>query len=106
LIDLELAGPNYRAFDLMKLFRTSGEQFSDDAFMSFLTTYAAMQGGLSVCELVNECELCQLLTWFEVKCVNAQVFACLCSTQAAVFFMTSLSFSNPGSQNTLVNESL
>jgi len=28
LIDLELAGPNYRAFDLMKLFRTSGEQFS------------------------------------------------------------------------------
>lgn len=89
LIDLELAGPNYRAFDLMKLFRTSGEQFSDDAFMSFLTTYAAMQGGgLSVCELVNECELCQLLTWFE----------------AAVFFMTSLSFSNPEKDNSITVE--
>jgi thiamine kinase-like enzyme len=64
LIDLELAGPNYRAFDLMKLFRTSGEQFSDDAFMSFLTTYAAMQGpncAKSSIMTVNE----SIRRWFE-----------------------------------------
>lgn len=61
---------------------------------------------MSVRELRNECELSQLLTWFEVECVNAHVFACLWSMQAAVFFMTSLSFSDPGSQDKLVNGSL
>ena len=36
LIDLELSGPNYRGFDLMKLFRTSPDNFSESHFRNFL----------------------------------------------------------------------
>merc|ERR1740120_260526 len=39
-IDFELGGPNYRGFDLMKLFRTT-EAFSEKSMEYFLRVYSA-----------------------------------------------------------------
>merc|ERR1719356_2390477 len=39
IIDFELAGPNYRGFDLMKVFRTS-LPMSEDCMRTFFRSYA------------------------------------------------------------------
>ena len=44
LIDLELSGPNYRGYDLMKLFRTNNETYSEERFAAFLAEYCAAGG--------------------------------------------------------------
>jgi len=41
LIDLELAGPNYRGLDLIKLFRTQSNRFSEGDLKMFLSNYCA-----------------------------------------------------------------
>lgn len=47
LIDLELAGPNYRGFDLMKLFRTKPELFSVSlCFHDVVYQVKVLQGGI------------------------------------------------------------
>lgn len=78
MIDLELAGPNYRGFDLMKLFRSEPNNFSKENFLCFLTIYAAYGSRTSVEELTRECRICEALTWLE----------------AAIFFATLLSISD------------
>ena len=69
LIDLELAGPNYRGFDLMKLFRTKPEMYSDIRFTDFLKEYCrALQledDETAVRELEAETKLFEPLTWLE-----------------------------------------
>jgi len=71
-IDHELAGPNYRAFDLMKLFRTAGKS-SDKSMEHFLRSYAAtMQRHepteQEVEDLIQETQLFKSLTWLEAAC--------------------------------------
>lgn len=80
MIDLELAGPNYRGFDLMKLFRTNPQSFSEAKFEGFLSCYAHQLGSqqLTVHELKRECQICEALTWLE----------------AAVFFAAMISAPN------------
>merc|ERR1719213_428350 len=53
LIDFELGGPNYRGFDLMKLFRTANP-FSDACLEHFLCTYAKSSGIKDVAALTAE----------------------------------------------------
>ena len=44
LIDLELAGPNYRGFDLAKLFRIDPSRFSEERFSEFLCVLRDCEG--------------------------------------------------------------
>jgi 3-dehydroquinate synthase/2-deoxy-scyllo-inosose synthase len=71
LIDHELGGPNYRAFDLMKIFRTA-EKRSDQCMEHFFRTYLTSSGQPSeesdVQELLKEAKLFEPLTWFEAAC--------------------------------------
>lgn len=80
LIDLELAGPNYRGFDLMKLFRTSPESFNASCFADFLAVYCESAGlGESVMrEIEVETRVFEPLTWLEA----AVFFALLLVTEA------------------------
>jgi thiamine kinase-like enzyme len=75
LIDLELGGPNYRGFDLMKVFRTALPT-SQECMVRFLRTYAKQVGeGDSddgVKALLAETQSFEPLTWLE----------------AAIFFLT------------------
>jgi len=76
LIDFELGGPNYRGFDLMKLFRTERNS-SKPCMTYFLEEYVkcTCSGGPSntdVSSLMDELERFEPLTWLE----------------AAVFFLT------------------
>lgn len=68
LIDFELGGPNYRGFDLMKMFRTAGT-FSEDGLRHFLQVYSESSGSggsdTSVEELMRETKLFLPLTWLE-----------------------------------------
>lgn len=67
LIDIDLAGPNYRGFDSMKLFRTSEKLFYDAALLSFLDSYhrRAELSKFTVSELFYEAQMCEVLTWLE-----------------------------------------
>ena len=70
LIDLELSGPNYRGFDLMKLFRTNPETYSDSHFVEFLAEYCRSSAsldssGTAVREIEAETKLFEPLTWLE-----------------------------------------
>jgi len=84
LIDFELSGPNYRGFDLCKLFRTSKRTDNTDANMrEFMSAYVREVGGeaggrgsdcddecadscaASVDLLIGEAALFLPLTWFE-----------------------------------------
>jgi thiamine kinase-like enzyme len=67
MIDLELAGPNYRGFDLMKLFRTNPQVFSHAKFERFLSCYVRQLESpqLTVHELKRECQICESLAWLE-----------------------------------------
>jgi len=75
IIDFELAGPNYRGYDLMKVFRTARAQ-SVESMRRFLTTYASEIGDSvddqSVSDLLSEARRFEPLTWLE----------------AAIFFLT------------------
>ena len=78
LIDLELAGPNYRGFDLMKLFRTNPQTFSDERFTAFLSEYCRATTGLicseaAVSEIKAETKLFEPLTWLEAAVFFALV---------------------------------
>mmetsp|Transcript_1777 Transcript_1777/g.5660 ORF Transcript_1777/g.5660 Transcript_1777/m.5660 type:complete len:310 (-) Transcript_1777:3528-4457(-) len=65
LIDLELAGPNYRGLDLIKLFRTQSNRFSEGDLKMFLSNYCAKDEFLAV-KLEHECRICEILSWLEV----------------------------------------
>jgi thiamine kinase-like enzyme len=70
-IDHELAGPNYRAFDLMKIFRTGGKS-SDSSMRHFLREYMRCSGpdpsDEDVDALMRETKLFECLTWLEALC--------------------------------------
>ena len=81
MIDLELAGPNYRGFDLMKLFRTNPQSFSEAKFEQFLSCYGPSTWVAAVdCPMSSsmKCQICEALTWLE----------------AAVFFAAMISVPN------------
>jgi len=65
-IDLELAGRNYRGYDLFKLFRTSGAA-SLPARAAFLRHYLQLTGASAelLDELVAEVEAFEPLSWLE-----------------------------------------
>lgn len=75
LIDFELGGPNYRGFDLMKVFRTALPA-SEECMVHFLSIYARQVGESDSDDGVNallaETQSFEPLTWLE----------------AAVFFLT------------------
>eukprot|EP00929_Paragymnodinium_shiwhaense_P079535 TRINITY_DN4142_c0_g1_i1.p1 TRINITY_DN4142_c0_g1~~TRINITY_DN4142_c0_g1_i1.p1 ORF type:complete len:705 (+),score=190.93 TRINITY_DN4142_c0_g1_i1:57-2171(+) len=70
LIDFELSGPNYRGFDLMKIFRTAGS-FSDDCVRRFMLAYAKSNGEeedaaeATAEALIKEAHMFEPLTWLE-----------------------------------------
>jgi 3-dehydroquinate synthase/2-deoxy-scyllo-inosose synthase len=67
-IDHELGGPNYRAFDLMKVFRTDGKS-SQASMEYFLHAYARnMAQEDSIAEILDETRLFECLTWLEAAC--------------------------------------
>lgn len=78
LIDNELAGPNYRAFDIMKIFRTSEKQ-SEASMKHFVKTYiekksiwrrhlALGTSSQEIAEVIEETKLFEPLTWLEAAC--------------------------------------
>merc|ERR1712224_380872 len=75
LIDFELGGPNYRGFDLMKIFRTAGGP-SRPCMVHFLRSYLASlrrpTNKAAISKLTREVQIFEPLTWLE----------------AAVFFLT------------------
>jgi 3-dehydroquinate synthetase/thiamine kinase-like enzyme len=70
-IDHELAGPNYRAFDLMKVFRTA-QKTSDASIEHLLRTYVTKvdhkPSDRELAEIVQETKLFESLTWLEAAC--------------------------------------
>lgn len=70
LIDFELGGPNYRGFDLMKIFRTAhGPQ--ESCMRHFCAAYKAALGtGCkdTVDSLMEEAKAFEALTWLEAAC--------------------------------------
>jgi len=70
-IDHELAGPNYRAFDLMKVFRTA-EKTSESSMEHFLRTYVGSTGQEEseerVADIMKETKIFKPLTWLEAAC--------------------------------------
>jgi len=69
LIDFELGGPNYRGFDLYKVFRTARPQ-SEASMVYFIRKYLAFTEGEAVSDeevskLMAEMRLFEPLTWLE-----------------------------------------
>jgi thiamine kinase-like enzyme len=65
LIDFELAGPNYRGFDLMKLFRTNLSE-DTERLKQFAQQYVlATDLGEDPAALIHEMKLFEPLTWLE-----------------------------------------
>lgn len=76
LIDFELGGPNYRGFDLFKIFRTA-LPFSDDSLSHFLRSYVAATGdNMPPAKMLAEVRRFEPLTWLE----------------ASIFFLAMLEF--------------
>ena len=73
LIDLELSGPNYRGFDLMKLFRTSPQQYSEEHFRHFLKVYCDEMGKVDVASVEAETKLFLPVSWLEATIFFALV---------------------------------
>ena len=65
LIDLELSGPNYRGFDLMKLFRTTPQRYSEEHFRNFLKVYCKEMKVDDVASVESEAKLFLPITWLE-----------------------------------------
>jgi thiamine kinase-like enzyme len=75
LIDFEVAGPNYRGFDLLKAFRTAlpfSESSLDHVLGAYAERTACLAPGSGVAKLKAEARIFEPLTWLE----------------AAVFFWT------------------
>jgi len=70
-IDHELSGPNYRAFDLMKVFRTA-QKTSEASMDHFIRAYATSAGQVpseaEVADILEETKLFESLTWLEAAC--------------------------------------
>jgi len=70
LIDFELSGPNYRGFDLMKIFRTAGGP-NENCMRHFFRAYVEECGrpadDESVGALVAEAYMFEPLTWLEAS---------------------------------------
>jgi thiamine kinase-like enzyme len=76
MIDFELAGPNYRGFDICKLFRNDTGPVEEEDLRRFVTQYLGGSADpAAVDALVAEAKQLEKLTWLE----------------AAVFFMAMLS---------------
>jgi thiamine kinase-like enzyme len=73
LIDLELSGPNYRGFDLMKLFRTSPQQYSEERLRHFLKVYCDAMNVDDVARVEAETKLFFPVTWLEATVFFALV---------------------------------
>ncbi len=73
LIDLELSGPNYRGFDLMKLFRTSHQQYSEERFTHFLKVYCDEMNVDDVASVEEETKLFLPVSWLEATIFFALV---------------------------------
>lgn len=71
LIDHELGGPNYRGFDLMKVFRTALPT-SVRSMEHFVRAYASSMGSspsqVEIDSLMQEARLFEPLTWLEACC--------------------------------------
>jgi len=71
IIDFELGGPNYRGFDLMKIFRTAKNQ-SDTSMKYFLDIYSESASGptseVAKQKLLEEVRVFEPLTWLEAAC--------------------------------------
>lgn len=71
LIDHELGGPNYRAFDLMKVFRTAGKS-SEASMEHFLKSYVKCFGKETseeeLSDILQETKIFECLTWLEAAC--------------------------------------
>jgi len=76
IIDHELAGPNYRGFDLMKVFRTDSKPCASSMktfFATYLKTTSKSSSGqpssdAQVAALVREAKMFEPLTWLEAAC--------------------------------------
>jgi len=71
IIDCELGGPNYRAYDLMKIFRTAADA-SETSMRYFFRKYSEEIDGStserSIDRLFAEAKLFEPLTWLEASC--------------------------------------
>jgi thiamine kinase-like enzyme len=71
IIDHELGGPNYRAFDLMKIFR-SAEKRSDTSMEHFVKVYSEnIDDAISEVKTkkwLDEAKMFEPLTWLEAAC--------------------------------------
>uniref|UniRef100_A0A7S4DSH0 Uncharacterized protein n=1 Tax=Lotharella globosa TaxID=91324 RepID=A0A7S4DSH0_9EUKA len=72
LIDFELSGPNYRGYDIMKLFRKLPKASQEAPMRDFLGKYAQQQNvpegkerETFVDDLLEECRRIEPLTWLE-----------------------------------------
>jgi len=71
IIDHELAGPNYRGFDLMKIFRTDSQPSALSMkmfFSSYLKAIGQPSSAVHVAGLVREAKKFEPLTWLEAAC--------------------------------------
>merc|ERR1712217_595561 len=71
IIDHELAGPNYRGFDLMKVFRTDSQSSALSMkmfFSSYLKSMGQPSTDVQVAALVREAKMFEPLTWLEAAC--------------------------------------
>jgi len=71
IIDHELAGPNYRGFDLMKIFRTELKP-SAASMEHFLRSYLESTGkptsDSDLADIIQETKMFEPLTWLEAAC--------------------------------------
>jgi ethanolamine kinase len=66
LIDFEIAGPNYRGFDLCKLLRNDLTPVAEESMRTFVELYSSPNAARSaVRDLVAECRWMERLTWLE-----------------------------------------
>lgn len=86
LIDLDLSGPNYYGFDVMKIFRTSEYTTSvkkEEILKEFIKNYCELYAGnLSPKAMYAEAKMCEPLTWLE----------------AALFFSLSIALDGSGDE--------
>lgn len=97
-IDLELSGPNYRGFDIMKLFRTK-LPFSEANFEAFLEEYLSAS---AIHEASSEAKHPMMRVAGDVLKLEAEAkaFEPLTWLEAAVFFVLVLATeADPASQN-------
>jgi len=106
-IDLELSGPNYRGFDIMKLFRAD-EGFSEPNLLLFLRAYLTTAGLCSAAEgrSPNDDDDggggdCDRLT--RRLYAEARMFEPLTWLEAAVFFVLVLAMGGRGEAETQRN---